>query len=134
MCAFARKWYYIELINFTWRFPYFTITFGRMLRFYKFFFLWKVSFSVCHAKISSFLSDNLNIFWGYKSSKNLSILTKFACVFSVNNLSLCTKNCDRMLDTFYGDTSKSWTFVFIYVPLSENVRDNNLKIPLGNHL
>ena len=37
--------------------------------------------------------------------------------FSVSNISLHTKNWNLLLDTFYRDASKSWTFVFNYALL-----------------
>ena len=45
-------------------------------------------------------------FLGHKLRKNLSILTNFGYVFHVNNLRSYTKNCNRMIDTFYRATSK----------------------------
>ena len=38
--------------------------------------------------------------------------------------SLYTKICGLMLDSSERDTSKCWTFVFIYVPLSKSLCDN----------
>ena len=60
------------------------------------------------------LSVSQNICLGYKSRTNWSIIRKFGYVFAVSSLSLCTKNCDYMLDTFYRDISKSWIFVLIH--------------------
>ena len=68
----------------------------------------------------------LNICLRYKSY-NWSFLTKFGYVFSVSNLSLHTKNCDLMINHFYGSTSKSWIFIFIYVLLALSLHDNNIK-------
>ena len=73
------------------------------------------------------LSDCMNVCLGYKSSKNWLILTKFGYVFVVSKLGLYTENCDRMLDTFDRDASKSWIFVFIYaIPLTINLCDNDI--------
>ena len=63
------------------------------------------------------LSVSLNICLGCKSCKNLSIVTKITYVFHGCNLSLFTKNCERMLDTFYKATSKSWIFVSLMTQL-----------------
>ena len=66
----------------------------------------------------------LSICLGYKSTKNWSVLSKFGYVYALSNFSLCTENCDHMLDTFYRGTSKSWTFVFIHVPLLISLCNN----------
>ena len=66
----------------------------------------------------------LNICLGYKSHKNWWILTKFGYVFVVSNITLCTENYARILDTFYRVISKCWIAAFIYVPLSISLGDN----------
>ena len=50
----------------------------------------------------------LNIYLGLKSRKKSSNITKLAFVFHVNDLCSYTKNCDRILDTFYTAISKSF--------------------------
>ena len=70
------------------------------------------------------LSVNPNICFRYKSLKKWSILIKLWYVFAGSNLNLGTKNCDRLLAFFYSDTSNSWIFVFIYVPLSISLYNN----------
>ena len=53
------------------------------------------------------LSLCLNICLCCKSCKNLSIVTKIGYFFHGSNLSLYTKNCERMFDIFYRAASKS---------------------------
>ena len=43
---------------------------------------------------------------------------KFGYIFAISILSLCTKICDRMIDTLYRATPKSRIVVLIHVPLS----------------
>ena len=57
--------------------------------------------SVAMREFKVCLSAGLSIYLGYKSSENLSILTNFEYVFAVGNFTLCTKNCDHILGTFY---------------------------------
>ena len=56
------------------------------------------------------LSMCLNISFRYKSLREWSIVTEFEYIFSINILSLFTKNCDRILAAFYRDVSKSIFF------------------------
>ena len=69
--------------------------------------VWIFVWAIKHIKIDQF-SRNSDIF------------------FAVSSLSLFTKNWDCMLDTFDWHTWKSRLFVFIYVPLSINLCDNNV--------
>ena len=49
----------------------------------------------------------LNIYFSYKSCKNLSRITNLEYIFDVNNLGMCVKNSNRIFGTFYRVTSKS---------------------------
>ena len=62
----------------------------------------------------------LSICMGYKSHKNWSIVTKFRYVCEANSLNSSTKNCNHMLDIFYGTTSKSWLHCWALVFIKGN--------------
>ena len=68
------------------------------------------------------LSVGLNICLDYKSRKHWSILMKFGIAFAVTLV--WTTIWDLMLNSFYRDTSNSWTFVFIYNLLLISLCDN----------
>ena len=51
---------------------------------------------------------------------------KLGYVLAFSNLSLDKKICDCMLDTFYKGTSNFLIFVFMYVPFSVSLCDNNV--------
>ena len=100
-----------------------SIFFEQTLRFFYhfFFFVRKIfHFQYCYRSaplLKVLPSDNLkfvclNTCLGCKSCKNWSIVTKIGYVFYGSNLSLYTKNCESMIDTFYRATSKSWIFVW----------------------
>ena len=74
------------------------------------FYLGTIVRFVAMRQFNGCLPVGLNIFLGYKSLKNWSILTKFWYVFEVSNINLCIKNFDRPLDIFYRSASKSWIF------------------------
>ena len=108
------------------QFFYFMISFGQMILFfiYLFNFFKRSPFHigtivnfVSMRQFKVCLSVYLNICLGYKSRKNLSVITKFGYVFAISNLCLHKKICDLMIDTFYRDTSVSQTLVIIYAPL-----------------